>query len=52
VTAPAEKVIGLPEMEEYPILVAPGLVIHGKADRAGRIPTPAEVTTWLTNALA
>ncbi|MGO8735992.1 MAG: thioredoxin family protein [Terriglobia bacterium] len=48
-TAQAEKVIELPEIEEYPILAKPELVIDGKAACAGRIPTAADVTTWLSN---
>jgi small redox-active disulfide protein 2 len=35
----------------YNILSTPGLVINEKVVSTGRIPTPAEVTTWLTNAL-
>jgi small redox-active disulfide protein 2 len=36
----------------YNVLSTPGLVINEKLVSAGRIPTPAEVTTWLTDALA
>ena len=48
-TAQAEEVIELPQMEDYPILATPGLVIDGKAACARRIPTAADVTTWLSN---
>ncbi|MGB7593586.1 MAG: thioredoxin family protein [Terriglobia bacterium] len=51
-TAQIEKVIEPPEIEEYSMLATPGLVINEKVVCAGRIPALAEVTTWLTNALA
>ena len=47
-----EKVTEMPEIIKYRILATPALVINEKVVCAGRIPTPAEVTTWLTNALA
>ena len=45
------KVTDHAEIKKYPILSTPGLVINEKLVCAGRIPTPAEVTTWLANAL-
>ncbi len=47
-----EKVTDYNEIMKYPLVSAPGLVINEKLVCAGRIPTQAEVTTWLTNALA
>jgi small redox-active disulfide protein 2 len=45
------KVTNYKEIMQYPILSTPGLVINENLVCAGRIPTPAEVTTWLVNAL-
>jgi small redox-active disulfide protein 2 len=44
------KVADYSEIMKYPILSTPGLVINEKLVCAGRIPNPAEVTTWLVNA--
>ena len=48
--AQVEKVTKYDDIMKYPILSTPGLVINEKLVCAGRIPTPAEVTTWLANA--
>lgn len=46
-----EKVTEVAEIKKYKILATPGLVINEKVVCAGRIPTAAEVTTWVANAL-
>ena len=45
------KVTDYNDIMAYNILSTPGLVINEKVVSSGRIPTPAEVTTWLVNAL-
>jgi small redox-active disulfide protein 2 len=50
VEAQVEKVTDYADIMKYPIMSTPGLVINEKLVSAGRIPTEAEVTTWLTSA--
>lgn len=45
------KVTNHAEIMKYPILATPGLVIDENVVCSGRIPTKAEVTTWVVNAL-
>ncbi len=45
------KVTHYPDIMQYPILSTPGLVINEQVVCSGRIPTPPEVTTWVTDAL-
>lgn len=44
------KVTDYKDIMAYNVLSTPGLVINEKLVCTGRIPTPAEVTTWLADA--
>ena len=45
------KVTDYNDITAYNVLSTPGLVVDEKVVSTGRIPTPAEVTTWVTDAL-
>ena len=45
------KVTEYPDIMVYDIMSTPGLVINEKVVSYGRIPSPAEVTTWVADAL-
>lgn len=51
VDARVEKVTDRAAFAAYGLLATPGLVVDEKLVCAGRIPTEAEVTTWIANAL-
>lgn len=50
IEADVVKVTEYPEIMTYGITSTPGLVINEKVMSFGRIPTPAEVTTWVADA--
>jgi len=52
IDAEIEDVKDVKKIMEYPILTTPGLVIDEKLVCSGRVPTKAEVTTFITTALA
>jgi len=45
------KVTEYPEIMAYGVMSTPSLVINEKVVSYGRIPSPDEITTWLTDAL-
>ena len=49
--ADIEYVKDIKKIMEYPILTTPGLVIDEKLVCSGRVPSKAEVTTFITTAL-
>jgi small redox-active disulfide protein 2 len=51
IAAKIEKVTDYAEIMKYPILSTPGLVIGEKLVVSGRVPSEAEITTFLTTAL-
>ena len=51
IEAKVEKVTDYAEIMKYKLLATPGLVINEKVVSAGRIPTEAEITTFIANAL-
>ncbi len=51
VEAEVIKVTEYPDIMAYNIMSTPGLVINEKVVSSGRIPSPAEITTFVTTAL-
>jgi small redox-active disulfide protein 2 len=50
VQAQIDKVSDFREIMSYEILATPGLVIDGQVKAAGRIPSKAEITSWIATA--
>ena len=51
IEAEVVKVTEYPEIMKYNVLSTPGLVVNEKVVSAGRIPSKAEITTFLVNAV-
>lgn len=52
IDASIEEVKDVKKIMEYPILTTPGLVIDEELVCSGRVPTRAEVTSFITTALS
>jgi small redox-active disulfide protein 2 len=52
VGATITEVTDMDKIVSYDIVTTPGLVINEKVVSSGRIPSKAEVSTWVVNALA
>ena len=51
IDAEVEEIKDMKKIMVYPILTTPGLVIDDKLVCSGRVPSKAEVTTFITTAL-
>jgi small redox-active disulfide protein 2 len=52
IEAEIQKVTDFQEIMHYDVISTPGLVINEKVYSSGRIPSQAEITSFLTSALA
>lgn len=52
ISAEIEHVTDIKKIMEFPILTTPGLVINDKLVVSGRVPSKAEVATFINTALA
>ena len=44
------KITDYAEIMSYPLISTPGLVVNGDVVCSGRVPTQAEITSWLVDA--
>jgi hypothetical protein len=49
--AEIEKATDIADIMSYNVLATPGLVINEKLVSSGRVPSVAEITTWMTDAM-
>ncbi len=52
IEATLEEVKDIKKIMKYPILTTPGLVLNEELVCSGRVPTKAEITTFITTALS
>ena len=52
IEAEVEKVTDPTKYADYGVLSTPGLVLNGKTVSSGRVPSLAEITTYITTALS
>ena len=51
VSADLEKVENIDDIMNYGVMMTPALVIDEEVKASGRIPTAAEIVTWITSKL-
>jgi small redox-active disulfide protein 2 len=52
IEADVQKVTDIASIMDYDVLATPGLVINETVVSSGRLPSVAEITTWLADAMA
>ena len=51
IEADVQKVTDIASIMDYDVLVTPGLVINETVVSSGRLPSVAEISTWLADAM-
>ena len=52
VQAEISKVDKIEEIMKYKVMLTPAIAVDGMVKTVGRIPSKAEITTWITSGLA
>lgn len=52
IEAHIEKITNMNEILDYGVMATPGLIVGDKLVVSGRLPSEAEVTTWIVDGLA